>query len=147
PGQQLYRIIPKTILHIKLGKKVPLHGGGHSVRSFIHIKDVSDATLRAARNAVPGEIYHFSTARNIAISELVRLICGLMGADFSDVVEISEDRPGKDQAYLLDSSKAMAHLGWKDRIGLEQGIEETIGWVCDNLEVLKTLPFDYIHKP
>src|SRR3990167_6156031 len=30
PGQQLYRIIPKTILTIKMGAKLPLHGGGRS---------------------------------------------------------------------------------------------------------------------
>ena len=44
-GQQLYRIIPRTILYIILGKKLSLHGGGHSERSFIHIDDVSNATL------------------------------------------------------------------------------------------------------
>ena len=46
PGQQLYRIIPRTILFIKMGKKLQLHGGGTSERSFIHMRDVSDATLR-----------------------------------------------------------------------------------------------------
>ena len=46
PGQQLYRIIPRTILSVRLGQKLSLHGGGHSVRSFIHIRDVADATLR-----------------------------------------------------------------------------------------------------
>ena len=45
PGQQLYRIIPRTILYIKMGKKLQLHGGGTSERSFIHMKDVSEATL------------------------------------------------------------------------------------------------------
>jgi dTDP-glucose 4,6-dehydratase len=37
PGQQLYRIIPRTILFCKLGKKLQLHGGGTSERSFIHM--------------------------------------------------------------------------------------------------------------
>src|SRR5207245_8557556 len=43
PGQQLYRIVPRTILSIKLGRKLQLDGGGSSQRSFIHISDVSDA--------------------------------------------------------------------------------------------------------
>ena len=33
PGQQLYRIIPRTILYLKTGRKLQLHGGGRSVRS------------------------------------------------------------------------------------------------------------------
>ena len=40
PGQQLYRIIPRTILSALSGKLNELHGGGNSIRSFIHIDDV-----------------------------------------------------------------------------------------------------------
>ena len=46
PGQQLYRIIPRTILFLRTGRTLELHGGGVSRRSFIHIRDVSDATWR-----------------------------------------------------------------------------------------------------
>lgn len=147
PGQQLYRIIPKTILSIKSGKRLPLHGGGHSLRSFIHIRDVADGTLRVARKAVPGEIYHLSTSRNISIRDLVRLICERMKVSFEEMVEITEDRPGKDAAYLLDSSKAKGVLGWSDKIGLEEGIEDTIRWVEGNIDVLKDMSLAYIHKP
>src|ERR1700704_5334246 len=69
PGQQLYRIIPRTILMIKTGKKLQLHGGGRSVRSFIHGRDVSDATLRIARQGVSGETYHLSTDLYLSIRE------------------------------------------------------------------------------
>ena len=61
PGQALYRIIPKTILCVLTGRKLRLEGGGSSVRSFIHIRDVVDATLRICRNGTPGGIYHLST--------------------------------------------------------------------------------------
>jgi dTDP-glucose 4,6-dehydratase len=147
PGQQLYRIIPRTILYILLGKKLPLHGGGHSVRSFIHIRDVADGTLRVARRAEIGEAFHFSTTRNISIRHVVEMICGMMGAKFEDVAEVVDDRPGKDEAYLLDSTKARNALGWKPEVELEAGIEETIAWVRNNLEALKQQPLDYIHKP
>ena len=147
PGQQLYRIIPRTILFIKLGKKLSLHGGGHSVRSFIHIDDVASATLAIAQKSQPGECYHLSTSRFVSIRELVEMVCRMMGADFSKVVEISEDRPGKDAAYLLDSSKARKTLGWFDTIALETGVQQTIDWVEGHFEELRHQPFDYIHKP
>jgi dTDP-glucose 4,6-dehydratase len=147
PGQQVYRIIPKTIVYFLLGKKIPLHGGGHSVRSFIHIRDVADGTLRAARIACAGEIFHFSTSSTISIRSLVEIIAKQMKIPFADNIEEIQDRPGKDAAYLLDRSKAKSMLQWEDKIGLEQGIEETITWVKDNLEILKKQPFNYIHKP
>lgn len=147
PGQQLYRIIPRAILYFLTGRKLELHGGGHSVRSFIHIKDVADGTLKAARAASIGEIFHFSTSETISIRSLVEMIARKMGVSFEDRVEIAEDRPGKDVAYLLDSSKAKELLGWKDKISLEKGIDETIAWVRDNVSILEKQQFDYIHKP
>jgi dTDP-glucose 4,6-dehydratase len=147
PGQQLYRIIPRAILSIKTGRKLPLHGGGHSVRSFIHIRDVSDGTLRVARQGAPGEAYHLSTGLNISIRELVERICQKLGVEFKDHVEVTGERPGKDAAYLLDSAKARQTLSWKDAVDLDEGLDETIAWVERNLEALKQQPIDYIHKP
>lgn len=146
PGQQLYRIIPRTILYIKLKRKISLHGGGHSVRSFIHIKDVADATLKIARKAALGNSFHISTDTHISIRQLVEMICRMMNVGFEDVAENVDERPGKDAAYLLDSAKLRQELGWRDCIGLEEGIQGTIAWVSDNLEVLKSQPLDYIHK-
>jgi len=70
-----------------------------------------------------------------------------MNVSFEDCVDIVNERPGKDAAYLLDNKKAKTVLGWQDRITLEEGIDETIKWVQDNLEILKKLPAQYIHKP
>ena len=147
PGQQLYRIIPRTILSIRLGQKLQLHGGGHSVRSFIHIDDVAAATLAVARQAPTGECYHLSTARFISIRELVEMICHMMNTDFAQVAQITDDRPGKDAAYTLDSTKARTTLGWRDTVTLEEGVRNTIAWVDAHLDEIRRQPLDYIHKP
>ncbi len=146
PGQQLYRIIPRTILYIKLKKKLQLHGGGISERSFIHIKDVSEATLQITKHAQSGEIFHIATKNSITIRSLVEMICDLMGVEFEAHVEVVGERLGKDSAYLLDSSKVRDTFGWKDKISLEQGIKDVLSWVENNFTVLKNQPFDYIHK-
>jgi dTDP-glucose 4,6-dehydratase len=147
PGQQLYRIVPRTILFFLTGRRLQLQGGGHSVRSFIHIRDVADGTLRVTRKAKPGDIYHFATLRNISIRELVDMIATQMNVSFEEHGEVVDERQGKDAAYLLDSTKARENLGWKDKISLEQGIEEMIGWVRDHLAELNKQPLHYIHKP
>ena len=146
PGQQLYRIIPRTILYIKLGKKLKLHGGGKSYRSFIHIRDVAKATLDIADKASPPETFHLSTDKHVSIRSLVELICLKMNANFEHLVEVTPDRPGKDDAYLLDSSKAKKELNWKPKVLLEDGIEETINWVQNNFDELIKEPMEYVHK-
>lgn len=147
PGQQLYRIVPRTLLFLALGKKLQLHGGGHSVRSFIHIDDVSDATLRAALHGDLGDTFHISTTRTISIRDLVALMCAQAGVKFEDFAEIVADRPGKDSAYLLDATHARSKLGWQDLVSLEEGIADTKRWIDENLAVLRDQPASYIHKP
>jgi dTDP-glucose 4,6-dehydratase len=147
PGQQLYRIIPRTILFMKLGRQLELHGGGASERSFIHIRDVSDATYRVARDGRPGEVYHISTNRVISIRNLVQMICERLGVRFESVVRVVGERLGKDSVYRLDSSKIRRELGWTDGISLEKGLEETIDWVNRFFSVLKDQPLEYVHKP
>lgn len=147
PGQQLYRIIPRTILFILLGKKLELHGGGESTRSFIHMHDVSDATWRIAQHGVNGDTYHISTNEVISIRDLVAKICAKLGARFEDHVQIVGERLGKDSAYHLDSTKVRTQLGWSDKVTLDQGIDECIAWVQKNIEILRDEPMNYIHKP
>ena len=147
PGQQLYRIIPRTILFLRLGKTLQLHGGGYAERSFIHIRDVSDATLRIGLNGNDGESYHISTTRLIAIRDLVKMICRQMGKRFEECTEAVGERLGKDAAYMLDSTKLRDSLDWRDRISLEEGIEQTIAWVDRFGGELSTQEFNYVHKP
>ena len=146
PGQQMFRIIPRTIFCVLTGEKLRLDGGGISVRSFIHIRDVCEATLRIARTAAPGSIYHLSTDRRITIRALVEMICAMLGVDFGKAVEVGPVRPGQDAAYLLDPSKAARELDWTPQISLEQTLQESIAWVRENLEELKKQPQKYVHK-
>jgi len=147
PGQQLYRIIPRAVLFIRLGRKFQLHGGGHSTRSFIHIRDVSDAIERVMLHGSPGSAYHISTRRIISIAELVRLICLRMNASFEECAEVVGERLGKDASYQLDTTRIRDELGWCDRVSLEEGIDETVAWVDRWLGELKQQPCEYVHKP
>lgn len=146
PGQQLYRIIPRTILFLRLGKKLQLDGGGISVRSFIHIDDVADATLRIAQHGKPPQAYHISTSEIVSIRALVERICQRLGKNFDDCVEVGPERRGKDAAYTLDSARIRKELDWSDKITLNKGIEATCDWVDRYFDVLKDQPYDYQHK-
>ena len=146
PGQQLYRIIPRTILFILLGRKLQLHGGGISTRSFIHMQDVSDATWKIMQQGQDGDTYHISTNEVISIRELVERICEKLEVNFEDHVEFVGERVGKDSAYHLDSTKLRTELDWQDHINLDQGLDECIFWVKSNFDVLKNETYDYVHK-
>ena len=145
-GQQLYRIIPKTILSALTGKKLSLHGGGKSIRSFIHINDVSTALTAIMNSGEVGQSYHISTNEMISIFDLVQEIASLLGVQVNDLIEQGPERAGKDFAYQLSSEKIRSELGWRDEVTLVKGLEDTLDWAKSNLDTLKALPDTYEHK-
>ena len=105
PGQQLYRIIPRTFLSAFTGQSMQLHGGGYSERSFIHISDVVKATLEIAYNAEPGTTWHLSTRNAISIRGLVQKICNMVGVCFDDIVELPENMVNSAKKKAEDKNK------------------------------------------
>lgn len=146
PGQQLYRIIPKTILSASRGMKLPLHGGGLSERSFIFSTDLNTALLSLAERGVVGQIYNFSSEESISIRSLVELITKNLGFEFGEYVDLVSERPSKDHKYLMDSGKAYKDLSWEATISLETGLCETIQWFSDKSGELANIPLEYRHK-
>lgn len=147
PGQQFYRIIPRTVLAGMTGQKLTLDGGGASVRVFIHMDDVSNATLKLALEGAIGETFHVSGYELVSIRQCVELVLEKLGKDFDSCVEIGPERPGKDTAYTLDSEKLRDAHGWADEISISQGIDDVIAWMKSYENVLGELPSSYTHKP
>lgn len=145
--QQLFKIIPRTIINIKLGHRIYLHGGGKAIKSYIHIRDVSRGEYKAMLHGHNSNVYHLSPNKGIEIKKVVALICMKMGVDYNKfVVDVSE-RLGQDAAYVIDSSKARRLLKWRPQISLSNGIDGVIAWIEENWKIIKTLPHDYTHKP
>ena len=146
--QQLYRIIPRSIIYLKMGKKIQLHGEGKSERSFVHIRDVAEATMKVAEKGINGEIYHISPSDNqVSIFSLVKIICNMMDINFENSVELITNNYGQDSKFSISSKKIGSQLGWEPKISLEEGIQETIDWIEHNWKTISGMPLEYIHKP
>ena len=145
--QQLFKIIPRSAIYLKMGKKISLHGGGMAVKSYIHIRDISHGELAAMEKGRPGTIYHLSPDRGYAVRDIVRTICDLMGRDFEASTVAVGERLGQDAAYVIDSTRAREEFGWAPNISLEEGLAGVIAWVEDNWEQIQKEPLEYVHKP
>jgi dTDP-glucose 4,6-dehydratase len=147
PGQQLYRLIPKVIASIKHSIPFPLEGGGASKRGFVHVRDTVNAIWRVLNNGKNGTAYHIATREMQTINAIVTHICERMKTPIGAAVELVAERPGKDAAYMLDSGRIRAELGWQDTVTMDSGIDEVIAWIERDWETLKHIPLVYEHRP
>jgi dTDP-glucose 4,6-dehydratase len=144
--QQLFKIVPRSVIYIKTGKKIQLHGGGRAVKSYIHIRDVSRGELAILEHGTLGQRYHLSSDQGIAVRDMVELICTRMRKSLADCTETVAERPGQDAAYVIDSTKARKHLGWKPTIPYEEGLSDVIDWVEHHWDEISKQPLAYEHK-
>lgn len=145
--QQLFKIIPRSVIYIKSGRVIELHGGGRAVKSYIHIRDISRGELAAMEKGRSGQIYHLSPDRGVAVNDLVRIICRKLNVSFDKATKVVDERLGQDAAYTIDSSKARRELGWRPSISLDDGISGVIDWISANWDQINKESLEYIHKP
>lgn len=146
PHQQLYRIVPKSIICALNKKRIELHGGGKSMRSFIYITDVAEATYKIAIKSKPGNIYHISSKNLISIKNLVEKVFKLNSLKVKKFIKIVAERPGKDKYYTLNSNKLIKEHKWKPKVSLTEGLFKTQEWINTNLKKINKLPLFYEHK-
>jgi dTDP-glucose 4,6-dehydratase len=144
--QQLFKIIPRSAIYMKLERKIPLHGGGRAIKSYIHIRDVSRGELAALQNGREGEIYHLSPDAGMRVRDVVELIAQRMNKRLEDVAEVVDERPGQDAAYVIDSTRARRELRWRPTIDFEIGIAEVVDWVDQYWPEIQTQCLEYQHR-
>ncbi len=108
---------------------VELWGSGTPRREFLHSTDLADAALFLLRNVSrPGPI-NVGVGEDIAILDLARLIQQIVGYEGEIVLDAT--KPDGTPRKLLDVS-LINSLGWRARIGLREGIEQTYRWFVEN---------------
>lgn len=106
--------------------ELALYGDGTQERDFSHVRNVVDAFLLAAEKAeFQGETYNVAGDEIVSIRGLADILCAAMGA--SPRLVFSGKRPGDSQRWVADTSRLRA-LGYRPRIGLREGLLDTIGW-------------------
>ncbi len=145
--QQLFKIIPRSFISLKMNRKIFLHGGGQAVKSYVHIRDVSRGELKILERGDLGSIYHLSPGGGIAIRDLVRKICDLMDESFEEVTQMADERPGQDAAYVINSARARQELGWQPAVSLDEGLLETRDWIENYWNEIHNQPHEYQHRP
>ncbi|HWV55862.1 MAG TPA: GDP-L-fucose synthase [Longimicrobiales bacterium] len=108
---------------------VTLWGTGTPRREFLHVDDLADACLHLMRHYSGEGTINVGTGEDVTIRELAEVVREVVG--YEGDIEFDTSMPDGTPRKLLDVSK-LAGLGWRARIPLRDGIEQTYQWYLAN---------------
>ena len=137
PRQSTRAVIP-TIITQALGSNEIRLGSLTPTRDMNFVLDTVEGFIAAAAagpDAI-GEAINLGTGKEISIGDLAEKINNLVGRDVPVVCENNRMRPEGSEVDRLcaDASKAAKLLGWTPAHTLDEGLNQTIDWVRENLE-------------
>ena len=101
-------------------------GTGRATRQFLYVQDAAEAVLLAAEKYNGREPLNLASGGEISVRDLIELIRGITG--FKGGVEWDETKPDGQPRRCVDGSQAQREFGWQAKIGLCQGLQQTVAW-------------------
>lgn len=123
PGMGERGVLGTFVARAVAGKRFGWLGTGEREQDFVHVADVADAFLRAARG--PGGVYNVAAGRPVTMRELALLVAAAAGDPALAAAQAGDD-PQDGRRVRLDVSAAAADLGWAPVTPLGDGISALV---------------------
>lgn len=129
------RLIPYVIKSLLRGES-PKLSTPKSVRDYIYIEDVLDVFLKIIKEPVSGgKTINVGSGVQYSIGEVVSMITKSIGNGLEPTWgKVNSQRPEPD-SWVADISKAKRDLKWFPSTSLEDGLNKTVQWFKENLEL------------
>lgn len=119
-------LIRKFIEAVDSGaREVEIWGTGKPRREFLHVDDLADACVFLMQHYSDLPPVNVGWGEDVSIGELAGLVATATG--FGGTLRHDTTKPDGTPRKLLDVSR-LATLGWKARIGLDDGVRSTVEW-------------------
>ncbi len=136
PWEDPRRLLPVLVAHGLRGELPPMVDPD-TARDFVHVDDVCDAFLLAARTPVPGssEIYNVGSGAQTTLRLVVEVARRALGIAAEPRWGSHEPRPWDTGVWVADRSKIVRELGWQPRRDLRSGLEGLAAWLREHPEL------------
>ena len=134
PYQHPEKVIPRFITAALQDRPLTVHGGGSASRDWLHVEDTSEAIaaiIAAPLERVAGQVLNVATGVDVDVQSIAERICDSLGKPRSLIAHVP-DRPGQVDRHIGSTGKTAECVGWRARIGFDEGLERTIRWYADN---------------
>jgi dTDP-glucose 4,6-dehydratase len=126
------RAVPTFIAQALRGEDVTVFGSGRQTRSFCYVTDLVDGILRLMESDVNDPV-NIGNPHEMTITDIAETIIRMTGSSSRLVTRpLPTDDPKVRQP---DITRARTLLGWEPKVGLEEGLRETIAYFRRKLQV------------
>ena len=116
-------------------KSVEIWGTGTPKREFLHVDDCADACAFLLQNYDAAEIMNIGVGTDMTIREFAETLAKVIG--WSGEFVYDRAKPDGTPRKLVDTGRINA-LGWRAKIGLEDGLRDAYAWFLANAPEAKT---------
>ena len=127
PYQYPEKLIPLALTNLIEGKKIPLHGNGRHVRSWLHVQDFCRAVDLVIHRAPNYSVYNVA-GEELTNLQVVELLARQLGCDPGASVQYVNDRPGADTRYAVDGTRLQQELGFTRAYTFANAIGDVVQW-------------------
>ena len=129
------RVVSNFAVQALRGEDITIFGAGDQTRSFCHVDDMVEGLLRlmdleSPQAHLPVNLGNPSESTIRDLAEQVVRLAGSRSRLVERPVPVDDPRQRRP-----DISLARESLGWEPRIGLEQGLADTVSWFRSELEL------------
>ena len=120
------------------GRPLTIYGDGKQIRDVLYVEDLLNAydAAIAKIDTVRGQVYNLGGGPDNTMSiwnEFGPLLEKLLGKPVP--VRRGNWRPGDQKVFVADIRKAERELGWKPKVGVEEGVGRLFEWVKENKQL------------
>ena len=128
-------VTPTFVWKALHGEALGLDNGGMVSRDFIFVDDICRGLIACGLNGQPGEAYNIASGVETTIKELAEIINSL--SENSTPMNIQPARDWDNSGRRFGSTdKSQREIGFLAEVSIEEGLQRTIEWTRENLEVI-----------
>lgn len=138
PRQSARAVIPTIISQLLSGATEIKLGSIHPTRDLVFVKDTVRGFIEIAKcDEAIGEEINIATSEEISVLNLAEKIIGIVNTNAQIISDDERLRPMKSEVERLlgSNEKLIALTKWQPKISLDQGLETTINWFRDPINL------------
>lgn len=128
PSSQYSGVISRFVDALMANKTPVIYGDGETSRDFTYIDNVVDANIKASQTLTGiGKVINVANGDRVTLNELLETLKKI--TDQSDAgADYQPERSGDVKHSQANNQRAINYLGYEKKIGLEEGLQNTIRW-------------------